>query len=141
MSPKETFLESLARCQDRPEFILEFYRKFLASSAEVAFKFRFTDLDRQKGMLLHSLQLCAAATAGDPEGLANLTLRAETHSRDQLGIRPELYDLWLQAAIETAHEYDPSWSPEVESAWRTIVGFAIQHMTRRYDPLAHETLS
>jgi hypothetical protein len=101
MSPKETFLESLARCQERPGFILDFYRKFLASSDEIAFKFRFTDFDQQKGMLLHSLQLCAAATAGDPEGLASLTQRAETHSRAHLGIKPQLYDLWLQAAIET----------------------------------------
>jgi hemoglobin-like flavoprotein len=137
MSPKDSFLTSLARCQARPRFIPEFYGRFLASSPEVAAKFRFTDFTRQQHMLLRSLELCAAATAGNPDGLAELTARADTHSRAHLNIEPQLYDLWLQAAIETASECDPDWNGEIEAAWRTIVHFAIHHMTMRYDPLRH----
>lgn len=134
LSPKDAFLESLARCEAVPDFIPRFYKRFMASSEEIAFKFRFTDFERQQHMLLRSLQLCAEATTGDPDGLAELGARAETHSRANLDIKPELYTLWLDAVIETVRECDPEWSPEVSVAWRTIVGFAILHMTHSYDP-------
>ena len=65
-------------------------------------------------MLLRSLQLCAEATAGDPDGLAELTARAETHSRANLDIKPELYGLWLDAVVETVRECDPEWTTEIE---------------------------
>ena len=73
MSPKDSFLNRLARCQTQPRFIPEFYRRFMASSKEVAAKFRFTDS--------HATAPHAAAiprtvrrgtTAGDPDGLAEL---------------------------------------------------------------------
>jgi pantothenate kinase-related protein Tda10/hemoglobin-like flavoprotein len=134
LSPKAAFLQSLLRCEAQPDFIPRFYRHFIGSSAEVAFKFRFTDFERQQHMLLRSLQLCAQATAGDPDGLAELSARAETHSRSHLDIKPELYTLWLDAAIETVRECDPAWSPEVSAAWRQVVGFAILHMAHGYDP-------
>jgi hemoglobin-like flavoprotein len=134
LTPKDEFLQSLLRCEARPDFIPRFYRRFIESSAEVAFKFRFTDFDRQQHMLLRSLQLCAQATAGDPDGLAELSVRAETHSRGHLDIKPELYTLWLDAVVETVRECDPAWSPAVSAAWRQVVGFAILHMTHAYDP-------
>ena len=140
MSPKEIFLQSLARCQERPDFIRRFYALFVASSKEVAAKFRFTDFDRQERMLLKSLRLSAAATEGDPDGLAELTKRAETHDREHLDIKPAMYDLWLQSVIAAASEYDPRWDQEVAAAWNTILGFVVLHMTRRYDPIAPRTI-
>lgn len=134
VSPKETFLHSLARCQQRRDFIPRFYELFMASSTEVAAKFRFTDFDRQQRMLLHSLQLSAAATEGDPDGLAELTARAETHDRDHLDITPGLYNLWQRAVVAAARECNPDWTADVETAWHTILGFVVLHMTRRYDP-------
>ena len=137
LSPKDAFLQSLARCEAEDDFIPRFYKRFMASSEEVAFKFRFTDFERQQYALLRSLQLCAQATAGDPEGLAELTARASTHSRAHLDIKPELYGLWLEAVVSTVRECDPEWTTDVEAAWRTIVGFAIMHMTHSYDPGVH----
>ena len=47
LSLKETFLHSLARCEAKHDFIPRFYKRFMASSEEVALKFRFTDFGRQ----------------------------------------------------------------------------------------------
>lgn len=133
VGPKDVFLDSLARC-DRHDLLERFYERFLASSPEVRQRFRNTDLTRQRRMLRRSLELMASATSGDPAGLRELSERAETHSRARLNIRPELYELWLDALIETARQSDPEWSPAIEQAWRSILGLAVRHMTRRYLP-------
>jgi hypothetical protein len=133
LGPKDVFLQSLERCDHDPEFLDRFYARFMNSSPVVRQKFEFTDFQRQKTMLRRSFQVIALASAGDPNGLLELGARAETHSRRQLDIDPTLYDLWLHALIETAQEADPFWSTDIESAWRYILGIAIQHMIRRYE--------
>ena len=129
---RRIFLESLARC-GRAEFVDRFYERFLAASPEVRARFATTDFDRQRLMLLRSLELIASAVDGDPAGIDELRARAESHSRSRLDIPPHLYDLWLDAAVTSASEADPDWSPEVETAWRSVLGAAIRHMSSRYD--------
>lgn len=130
--PKDLFLASLARCV-QGGFADRFYERFLATSPDVRDKFASTNFERQKPRLVRSLELIAAATEGRPTGLRELHERAETHSRRNLNIQPELYDLWLDAAISTAAETDPTWSPTLEAAWRQILGVAIWHMVKEYD--------
>ncbi|MCC7044555.1 MAG: globin [Acidobacteria bacterium] len=129
---RRIFLESLARC-GRGAFVDRFYERFLASSPEVRAKFASTDFGRQRLMLLRSLELSAAAADGDPDGVEELRVRAETHSRSQLNVEPHLYDLWLESAISSASEADPLWAPDVETAWRSILGAAIHHLRSRYE--------
>lgn len=132
IAPKDLFLQSLDRCVLSPEFLQAFYDRFLGSAEEIRKKFVGTDMYLQKQMLLRSLRLSAGATAGDRESLQEINDRAETHSRDQLDIRPELYDYWLDAIIATAEQFDPKWEPAIESAWRRILGHVVKHMSRRY---------
>ena len=132
VTPKDVFLDSLARCRQRPAFLAAFYRRFMASSDEVRQAFEDTDFRHQHRMLARSLELTAAATAGDASGLRELTDRATTHDRHHLNVRPELYDLWLDAMIETARETDPFWDDEVEQAWRIVIGYAVRHMQKYY---------
>ena len=129
---KELFLDSLNRCAADNGFISAFYKRFLNSSDEVRRKFRFTDFKKQEAMLLGSLRLIAGATAGDSEALHELRERATTHDRYHLNIKAELYDLWLAAIVDTAKEFDPQWSAEVEESWHTILGHVVQHMVRHY---------
>lgn len=131
-SPKDEFLTSLERCTESEEFVPAFYRRFMSTSEEVRRKFQTTDFEQQNKMLVRSLRLVAAATAGDHEGMRELRQRAETHDREHLDIRPELYDLWLASVIATAREYDRLWSDAVESAWRRTLQYAIDYMVRRY---------
>lgn len=132
IAPKDVFLQSLDRCVIAPEFMQAFYDRFLGSSEEIRNKFAGTDMYLQKQMLIRSLKLSAGATAGDRESLQEINDRAETHARDRLNVRPELYNYWLDAIIAAAEEFDPQWEPAVESAWRRILGHVIKHMVRRY---------
>jgi len=118
LTPKDLFLESVERCLATEAFIPSFYDRFLLSSDEVRNKFRFTDFEHQNKMLARSLR--------------ELHHRAATHDRDHLNIRPELYSLWLDALIESAKTVDVEWGDKVKSAWRTILGHAIGHMSRKY---------
>jgi len=131
-NPKEAFLSSLRRCSATEEFIPAFYERFLASSDEIRLRFRFTDFVQQNKMLLRSLQVSAAATSGDPEALREINEIAKSHDRYHRNIEPHLYDLWLDAAIATASEFDQQWNESVEAAWRRILGHVIQRMIRKY---------
>jgi len=131
-TPKELFLESLNRCTLSSEFISTFYDRFVASSPEVRKKFARTDFAKQNRMLLKSLKLAAAATAGDPEGLQEITARAESHDRHHLNVKPHLYELWRTALFETARRYDKRWDTATETAWITILGHVIHRMVKFY---------
>ncbi|QDT99573.1 globin [Gimesia aquarii] len=132
LTPKDQFLQSLDRCMEHEGFIPAFYDRFLSTSDEIRDKFRNTDFEQQNKMLLRSLRLAAGATAGDPESLRELRERARTHDRNHLNIESQHYDVWLESVIETVHEFDEEWSEAVENTWRTILGYVISYMVKRY---------
>ena len=129
---KTLFLESVERCVASKAFIPAFYKRFLASSDAVKQKFRFTDFSQQEQLLHRSLILCAGATTGAPGALREIDERARTHDRDHLDIEPGLYDVWLEAIINTASEFDSYWDEPTENAWRKILGHVIRRMIRSY---------
>ena len=131
-STQKAFLASLTRCTESAEFVPAFYRRFMSTSEEVREKFAETDFEQQNRMLVQSLRLVAEATAGDSHGMHELRLRAETHDRHHLDIRPGLYELWFDAVIDTAREYDDGWTPAIEDAWRRTLKYAIDFMVRRH---------
>ena len=131
-TPKSMFLTSMNRCLANDAFIPAFYERFMGSSEEIKNKFRFTNFEKQNAMLARSLELCAGATAGEPESLVELNERARTHDRDHLNIEPSYYNEWLEAIVVTASEFDEDWADETEEAWRKILGYAIEHMVRKY---------
>ncbi len=131
-TPRTTFLSSLDRCKESASFIPAFYDHFLNSSDEVRQKFKNTDFEQQEHMLLRSLELTAMAVSGDPAGLRELRDRSETHDRHHLNIEPWFYELWLQSIIQTARDFDPQWTEDIENAWRTILGHVITHMVAHY---------
>jgi hemoglobin-like flavoprotein len=131
-SSKDIFIASLGRCSQWAGFIPAFYSRFLESSDEIRERFRDTNFEQQNRMLAKSLELAAAATAGDPAGLQEMRERATTHSRTHLNIPPPLYDVWLSAILATASEFDAEWSEEVDRAWRRILEHVIHFMTRSY---------
>ncbi len=46
---------------------------------------------------------------------------AESHSKRDYDIKPALFDLWLEALIETVQEMDPEFCDDVELAWRVAM--------------------
>jgi hemoglobin-like flavoprotein len=130
----DVFLASLKRCLAAPEFLAGFYERFTASSEEVREKLRGVDMKRQARVLEDSLYVVAVAVQGEEGSVARgaLPRLAERHSRRDLDIRPELYDLWAQCLVETARAHDPQWTDEVAGAWRDTLAFGVEYMRQRY---------
>jgi hemoglobin-like flavoprotein len=125
-----TFKSSLQRCLMNPAFFDSFYELFVGASDEVKEKFKNTDMKRQALMLQDSLFVLAVAAQGGKDSPARYSLPglAETHGHKGLDIRPELYDVWLDALLEAVKRHDPEHSPEIEEAWRTTLASGIEYM-------------
>ena len=127
----ELFNDSLERCSSRPEFLSRFYTLFLASSDVVAKKFERTDLRKQARLLKTSLYILMMAS-DEPERAAHLERLARRHSRAELDIKPELYDLWLDRLVQAVKELDPMFDMQTETAWRRLLQPGIEFMKSRY---------
>ncbi len=112
---------------DGVSFFDAFYTTFLSSSDEVRQKFRHTDMEKQKGMLkksfYHLLVFYASSQADD-----YIQKIAASHNREHLDIRPELYDVWLDALTHTVQHYDAEYSDDVALAWRLVLSPGITYM-------------
>ncbi len=131
-SDAELFNSSYDRCQSKPGFLERFYEIFLGSSEEVAEKFQHTDFARQTQVLKASLYMLMLASLGTPEALQHLERMAQLHSRTQLDIRPELYDLWLNCLLKAVGEFDRSFDEQTEGAWRRVLQHGIDYIKARY---------
>ena len=131
---RDAFLASFNRCRASAGFLEDFYERFVASSEEIRAKFAGTDMKRQVRMLEDSLLVIAVAVQGEEGSIArgDLPRIAARHSRNDLDIRPALYDLWLECLIDTVRSHDPQFSVELEAAWRDTLAFGIDYMRARH---------
>ena len=127
----ELFNDSIERCSSSPDFLRRFYTLFLASSDTVAKKFEHTDLRKQARLLKTSLYIMMMAS-GESERIVHLEQLARRHSRTELDIKPELYDLWLDRLVQAVKEFDPQFDLETETAWRRVLQPGIEFMKSRY---------
>ena len=127
----ELFNDSIERCCASPDFLPRFYALFLASSDVVAKKFEHTDMRKQVRLLKTSLYILMM-TSGGSERAAHLERIARSHSRTELDIKPELYDLWLDRLVQAVREFDSRFDAEIEAAWRRMLQPGIDFMKSRY---------
>jgi hemoglobin-like flavoprotein len=127
----ELFNDSIERCSTRPDFVSRFYTLFLASSDTVAKKFERTDLRKQARLLKTSLYIMMMASS-DSERTVHLERLAKRHSRTELDIKPELYDLWLDRLVQAVRECDPMCDAKTETAWRRVLQPGIDFMKSKY---------
>ena len=123
---------SYHRCRASQGFVDTFYERLLAKSKEVADKFRGTDFTRQKFMLRESLLAMLLFNLDSGDARVELERLGERHSRRGLNIRPELYDLWLDALCEAVRKHDPAYTPDLEEQWRQAMRPAIELMIAAY---------
>ena len=131
-SHRDLFEQSLARCSANDQFMPRFYHYFLEESDDIREKFQFTDFKKQNLVLLQSLQLSAAATAGESTALRQLNDLARRHDRNHLDVDEHHYEMWLAAVLRAAEEFDDRWDADVAEAWNSILGFVVAHMIRSY---------
>ncbi len=130
--PNPRFEESYARIfghgismdESADDFFRTFYDRFL-EDPDIAVLFAETDLSRQVAMLKKSLfTLVSYYVLGEPT--AELDRLAMVHKR--LGIAPEAFDVWMQALIDTAQEYDDQFDEATCLAWCWALAPGIAYM-------------
>ena len=128
------FDASLERCNAKSGFLDLFYEKFLTSSPKVKEKFSSTDFVRQKSALRESFNLMMLAARDEETGPArHLKDLAARHSRRDLNIGSEFYDLWLDCLLVTVKEWDPEFDPKIEAAWESVMTIGIGYMMANFD--------
>jgi hemoglobin-like flavoprotein len=130
----DAFRASLKRCLGKPEFLRQFYELFMESSPEVREKFRDTDFPRQTRILADSLYMMAVAAQLEHDSAAwgEMERLARRHDRNDLDIRPGLYDLWLDCLLRAVARHDPEYSREIETAWRETLAVGIEYLRSRH---------
>lgn len=125
----QIFNDSYLRCSDDPQFIDRFYTRFISSSEEVADKFKTTNMDVQKDMLLKSLAYMMNAHKRPNV----LSLIASKHDKNHFDVPPHLYSVWLNCMIDAVEQTDPLFDKKIEEAWRFVMQPGIDYMVGRYE--------
>jgi hypothetical protein len=85
-------------------------------------------------VLADSLWVMAVAAQAPKESPAwgDLPRLAAMHSRQNLDIRPQLYDTWLDCLLQAVRKHDPDFSLQVEEVWRSTLAVGIEYMRSKY---------
>ena len=128
MNFEEIFNRSYQRNvkERRNLFFSQFYDKFINSSESVKVAFQHTDMERQKNMLEDSLKhiIDFSSTKTTNSFLQALAI---VH-RKVNSIENEMYDLWLDAIIETIKEIDPEYTHQDGLAWKIMLSPGMEFM-------------
>jgi hemoglobin-like flavoprotein len=124
---------SFGRCINKGDLIGRFYTIFMASDPGVAAKFSDTDMDKQKKLLMQSINLAIMFSEGNPMGKHGIERIRRTHSKSQLNIHPEYYKLWLDSFLKAINECDLQIDEETNHQWREMLQLTIDYVTAGYD--------
>ncbi|WP_447594034.1 globin domain-containing protein [Aquipseudomonas campi] len=119
MKATDIVMQSYGRCCASADFFDDFYRSFLDSSPQVRAKFVDTNMTAQKQLLRQGILNLVMHARGMPD--TKLRALGESHSRARMDIRPELYDLWLEALLGTIGKHDQECVPTTLQAWREVL--------------------
>ena len=96
-------------------FFVAFYDAFLGKSPQIAALFSRTNMTRQASMLRRSLY---EFTNFYVTGTVSEDMRRLAALHQKLGIPVDLYDLWMDALMDTVAEFDGEFDELTEYAWR-----------------------
>ncbi|MDH5737502.1 MAG: globin domain-containing protein [Gammaproteobacteria bacterium] len=113
-------------------FFSLFYENFFRKSPEIRDKFKNTDMKKQVGVLQKSTFHLISFYVSKEEN-EYLHEIAVSHNRHGYNIKPEFYDLWLDALIETVSMLDPECDRRVQLAWRMAFTPGILYMQSVYN--------
>ena len=127
----DSFWRTTSAVKEGKGFFTAFYEKFIASSPEAQRKFKDTDLFHQQKMLHDSLIHIGQFSVNEKAD-AFIQRLANRHSKSDLDIQPELYNVWLSSLLDTVREYDPEFDGDVEISWRMRFAPGIEYMKFKY---------
>ncbi|KIL03922.1 globin [Pseudomonas sp. S5(2021)] len=130
MKDTNRVMQSYGRCCASAGFFDDFYAAFLASSPAVREKFVRTDMTAQKQLLRAGILNLVLFARGMPD--TKLRALGESHSRARLDIRPELYDLWIDALLKTIRQHDGELQQQDLKAWHMVLNKGIDVIKAAY---------
>ncbi|RRV14097.1 globin [Stutzerimonas xanthomarina] len=130
MKDTNRVMQSYGRCCASTDFFDDFYASFLASSPAIREKFVRTDMTAQKQLLRAGILNLVLFARGMPD--TKLRALGKSHSREQLNIHPELYDLWIAALLKTIGQHDGELQQQDLQAWRTVLNKGIDVIKAAY---------
>lgn len=130
MNATDRVMQSYGRCCASSGFFDTFYKLFLASSPMIRAKFANTDMAAQKHLLRHGILNLVMYARGMPD--TKLRALGASHSRKGFDIRPEYYDLWVDALLSTISEHDKQADDGVRAAWREVLTKGINVIKSHY---------
>ena len=128
--------QSFGRALGNRNLMADFYNQLITASPEIGKKFSKTDLEKQKEILQMSLSMAILFPQDNVVATHAMDKVRDSHNKDNLDIKPEYYDYWLNSLITVVSTSDPSFTPELEQHWRTTMRHAINHITSGYMPAA-----
>jgi len=135
MSYEDIFDQSFERVKKKNKngqsFFAAFYTNFINASPKVAEQFSATALDHQAKMMEKSFYSLFVfyATQNANDYLEKIAFQ---HSGHDLGVQPELFDLWLENLIKTVEDFDVDCTDEVILSWRVVLSPGITYMKHKY---------
>ncbi|WP_370980567.1 globin [Agaribacterium sp. ZY112] len=113
--------------QGNIDFFDAFYMDFLGRSPEIRNKFRKTDMKKQRSMLEKSFyHLLVFYATGDADDY--MQRMVERHRGREVDISNHLYDMWMDALIDTVAKYDDEFTDETALAWRLVMAPGLTYM-------------
>ncbi|MDH4224794.1 MAG: globin [Deltaproteobacteria bacterium] len=117
---------SFGRCVVHAGFFDRFYQIFLASNPIIANKFANTDLTAQKKVLKQGLNMVMMYADGQILAKKAVGRIRDSHSQGRLNIPPGMYGFWETSLMKTIAEFDPQFSPDLETQWRAVLKPALE---------------
>lgn len=130
MSDTDLVFQSYGRCCRNDDFFVDFYDSFMASSDAIRSRFSDTDMAAQRHLLRNGIMQLILVARGMPD--RKLRALGESHSRANLNIQPEWYELWLESLLKTVRQHDPEYTPDLREAWREVLKPGIQLISGAY---------
>ncbi|WP_226665121.1 globin [Microbulbifer aggregans] len=122
--------QSYGRCCNNEHFFIDFYDRFMSSSAEIRELFIDTDMPAQRHLLRNGIMQLVLHSRGLPD--TKLKALGNSHSRTGYNIRPEWYGLWLDALLDTLRKHDTHFDESIAQAWRRAIEPGIQLIRGAY---------
>ena len=130
MKDTDRVMQSFGRCCRSEQFFDDFYVNFRAMSPAIRNMFIHTDMSTQKNLLRAGILNLVLYARGMPD--TKLRALGQSHSRAALDIKPELYDLWLAALLQTIQQHAPEVGMADQEAWRTVLNKGIDVIKSYY---------
>lgn len=125
--------KSYGRACLNPQFFDRFYDIFLKSSPKIEPKFAKTDFEKQKQLLRTGVAMLLSHVEGKSVGTVTLNRLGKSHSKKNLDIHPNLYQLWIDSLVKAIQECDPKCTPELERGWQKVCSVGVDYIAAQYD--------